>query len=472
MCHGCLRRIFLLSVSDPQHMPPRCCTSDHIPLKHVDRLFSVKFKVQWNRKYQEYTTKNRIYCPARGCGEWIKPANIYVDGSGGPGGGRKFGRCGRCKTRVCVMCNGKWHGRRDCPRDEETNRFVEVARREGWQRCHNCSAMVELKEGCNHMTWYATGTAGSRPFFFFFPIISRPTEWADPCRSRCTAEFCMICGAKWKTCNCPWFNYGQVETDRLNHFNVVEQHRVPVDDAVAAGARGYDDELERRQRQVDEDEALARRLQVLNVEIAENEYGATPGGIFSLGNAHAHHLNENYIPATRDHLHHAHLRAAPQRPLEPQSYRMGQPDWRDPPAARLPEPESEPIMSREPYRLPHPRLAEPAPYQAAEGWRPRPWFLGPRLTEPAPYQAAGEPRPRPQIVDDVTDHARHVPAERLGRRHTRSERPVRSSRRMSILAGLTRSHGQGGGRVGAWLQHVEDGLPMEESRNSHIPVSG
>ena len=153
MCHDCLKRIFVLSVSDPQHMPPRCCTRDHIPLKHVDRLFNVKFKMQWNRKYQEYTTKNRIYCPAKGCGEWIKPANIYIDDSGGPGGGRKCGKCSRCKTKVCCLCNGKWHGRKECPKDEATNAFVEIAKKEGWQRCHNCSAMVELKEGCNHMTW-------------------------------------------------------------------------------------------------------------------------------------------------------------------------------------------------------------------------------------------------------------------------------------------------------------------------------
>jgi IBR domain, a half RING-finger domain len=153
MCHDCLSRIFTLSVTDPQHMPPKCCTQDHIPLKHVDRLFSDKFKHLWNQKYQEFTTKNRIYCPNKGCGEWIKPAYIHTDASGGPGGGRKYGKCSRCKTKVCCLCNGKWHVGKDCPKDEETKKFVEIAKKAGWQRCYNCSAMVELKEGCNHMTW-------------------------------------------------------------------------------------------------------------------------------------------------------------------------------------------------------------------------------------------------------------------------------------------------------------------------------
>ena len=149
MCNECLKRIFTMSVTDPQHMPPRCCTNEHIPLKHVDHLFSMKFKLLWNRKYQEYTTENRVYCPARGCGEWIKPSNIRMDSSTG----RKMGRCARCKTKVCCLCNGKWHVRKDCPNDEELKRFQEVAKEAGWQRCYNCRAMVELREGCNHMTW-------------------------------------------------------------------------------------------------------------------------------------------------------------------------------------------------------------------------------------------------------------------------------------------------------------------------------
>jgi hypothetical protein len=56
MCHSCLKRIFKLSVSDPQHMPPKCCTRDHIPLRHVDALFGIKFKKLWNKKI------SRVHC--------------------------------------------------------------------------------------------------------------------------------------------------------------------------------------------------------------------------------------------------------------------------------------------------------------------------------------------------------------------------------------------------------------------------
>ncbi|KAL1622352.1 hypothetical protein SLS54_004916 [Diplodia seriata] len=186
---------FELSVRDPQHMPPRCCTTEHIPLKYVERLFDTKFKVLWNKKYQEYTAKNRTYCPTRGCGEWIKPSHIRMD----PTVGRKYGKCPRCRVKVCVKCNNRWHLRKECPKDEdeEAHAFAEMAKESGWQKCYNCKAMVELKEGCNHMT------------------------------CRCTAQFCMLCGARWKTCECPWFNYQHLDDeDRLQNMRVPEPYVV------------------------------------------------------------------------------------------------------------------------------------------------------------------------------------------------------------------------------------------------------
>ncbi|KAK0745185.1 hypothetical protein B0T21DRAFT_408231 [Apiosordaria backusii] len=57
MCNTCLVRSFELSLTSPQHMPPRCCTTEPIPPKHVDKLLDSNFKAEWNRKYREYTTR-------------------------------------------------------------------------------------------------------------------------------------------------------------------------------------------------------------------------------------------------------------------------------------------------------------------------------------------------------------------------------------------------------------------------------
>ncbi|KAF7504037.1 hypothetical protein GJ744_002866 [Endocarpon pusillum] len=265
MCHGCLRRIFTMSVGDPAHMPPKCCTSEHIPLKYVDKLFDQKFKKTWNRKFHEYSTRDRIYCPSRQCGEWIKPNHINVEN------GRKVGKCKRCGTRVCCVCNNKMHTSRECPKDPEANAFAEVAKKEGWQRCFNCSAMVELKEGCNHMT------------------------------CRCTAEFCMICGNKWKTCDCPWFNYEAVEADRLQHMDMAQGRRVYDDEDGRAPIR-YQEELDRRRHQERRDEALARRMQVLGVDDDPSDdivADDNPGQLLGVGNAAEHFLNHDFRQQAR-----------------------------------------------------------------------------------------------------------------------------------------------------------------------------
>lgn len=228
-----------MSVTDPAHMPPRCCTSEHIPLKHVDKLFDQNFKKTWNRKFQEYNTRNRIYCPARGCGEWIKPNHITTDH------GRKVGKCKRCNTRVCGTCNNRMHISRECPKDPATLQFVEVAKEKGWQKCYRCKAMVELKEGCNHMT------------------------------CRCTAEFCMVCGLKWKSCDCPWFNYENVDAHLGNPIR-------------------YQEELDRRRVQEQRDEMLARRMEVLGID--------QDTGFVALGNQAGHHMNEDFVPLARNIL--------------------------------------------------------------------------------------------------------------------------------------------------------------------------
>lgn len=148
MCYSCLKRSFKLSITDPQHMPPKCCTADHIPLKHVERLFDISFKKTWNKKLAEYTARHRVYCPRASCGEFIRPEDIRYTNDR-----RKYGKCPKCSTKVCVQCSGKLHRGRDCPKDEETMRLLAQAKEEGWQRCYKCKFVVELQEGCNHMTW-------------------------------------------------------------------------------------------------------------------------------------------------------------------------------------------------------------------------------------------------------------------------------------------------------------------------------
>lgn len=251
MCHACLKRIFKMSIKDPAHMPPRCCTDQHISLKHVDSLFDDDFKKTWNRKFKEYNAKHRIYCPRKGCGEWIQPKHIRNEH------GRKVGYCPKCKYAVCGTCNQKAHRSRECPKDPAMKQLNEIAEQQGWRKCYNCSAMVELKEGCNHMT------------------------------CRCLAEFCMVCGLKWKSCDCPWFNY-----DAVNDLQ--------------GDPMRYQQEMDRRREQERRDEDMARQMAGLGVR-DRNRRRHRAGSednvnIVGLGNAAPDHMNVNFIQQAREAL--------------------------------------------------------------------------------------------------------------------------------------------------------------------------
>lgn len=96
---------------------------------------------------------------------------------------------------------------------------------------------------------------------------------------RCTAEFCYICGEKWKTCNCPWFNYEPEEDDYV--IPIWNPDR-PVPPPPAEFAERREQRARAREEQLRADEALARRL-------AQEEGArvpATPG-----------HSDEYYLPS-------------------------------------------------------------------------------------------------------------------------------------------------------------------------------
>lgn len=87
----------------------------------------------------------------------------------------------------------------------------------------------------------------------------------------------MICGVKWKGCDCPWFNYQAVERDRVVHaqgFPAEAGGRQNADHARAA--RGYQAELDARREQERRDEAFARQLQGMGI-------GGSPGAGIGAG---------------------------------------------------------------------------------------------------------------------------------------------------------------------------------------------
>jgi hypothetical protein len=89
----------------------------------------------------------------------------------------------------------------------------------------------------------------------------------------------MVCGLKWKSCDCPWFSYEAIDT----HLGIPLWQQ---------------QELDRRRDQMQRDETLARRMQQMNVR---DDGHAQPNG-FGLGNAADHYMNQNFIRQAREAL--------------------------------------------------------------------------------------------------------------------------------------------------------------------------
>lgn len=109
----------------------------------------------------------------------------------------------------------------------------------------------------------------------------------------------MLCGSKWKSCDCEWFNFEPI--DDLNDYYEGPGHMDDIfdsDDAPPTRNRAYSQQMRRRRAQEHHDEELARRMQYdmsLEQESDDDEYGdeyhmsGGAGDSVGLGIAPGHH---------------------------------------------------------------------------------------------------------------------------------------------------------------------------------------
>ncbi|KAK0628591.1 hypothetical protein B0T17DRAFT_606177 [Bombardia bombarda] len=180
-CQSCLTIMIAQSTTDESRMPPRCCIQP-IPgaiiktvLSREEQQLFLKAVVQYNTPWE-----SRMFCPNASCGEFIPPLG-KIDPK------HPFETvCKVCKTRVCTTCKRNAHRLGvDCPEDWELDAVLKMGEKSGWRRCYKCRTLVELSQGCTHMT------------------------------CRCKAQFCYICGAVWEPqVGCPNFCNGEEELER------------------------------------------------------------------------------------------------------------------------------------------------------------------------------------------------------------------------------------------------------------------
>ncbi|KAF1843097.1 uncharacterized protein K460DRAFT_240523, partial [Cucurbitaria berberidis CBS 394.84] len=161
-CRPCLVDLFTSAIVNTTLFPPRCCKTP-IPLDICRAILPEKLIKDFDSKVEELATPNPTYCSSSDCSKFIHPNNIKAD----------IASCVYCKEKTCVRCKLKGH-QGLCPSDPHVQLLMDVARRGKWQQCTKCKTMIELAQGCFHMS-----------------------------RCRCSHEFCYLCGVKWKTCTCP-----------------------------------------------------------------------------------------------------------------------------------------------------------------------------------------------------------------------------------------------------------------------------
>ncbi|CZR55118.1 uncharacterized protein PAC_05004 [Phialocephala subalpina] len=160
-CQECLQRVVVNALNDEACYPPRCCKKP-FQMDSMRYFLTPEIISGFHEKKVEFETANRLYCSNPTCSTFLYPACITGDKA----------ECPICLVSTCTICKGATHTG-DCPQDTGVQQVLTLANGEGWRRCSKCKAVVELGIGCNHIT------------------------------CRCKAEWCYVCGANWKTCQCP-----------------------------------------------------------------------------------------------------------------------------------------------------------------------------------------------------------------------------------------------------------------------------
>lgn len=180
-CDTCIRVLINQAATDEAKMPPRCC-SKPIPGSIVKLVLSKEDQQIFMKSVLQFATpwEARIFCPSPNCGEFI-PTRDKIDPK------HPFEVvCGHCKTSACSICKRAAHAfGQDCPLDWELDAVLQMGEKSGWRRCYKCRNLVELTQGCSHIT------------------------------CRCKAQFCYICGAVWcQARGCPNYCSGEEELER------------------------------------------------------------------------------------------------------------------------------------------------------------------------------------------------------------------------------------------------------------------
>ncbi|TEB19942.1 hypothetical protein FA13DRAFT_297013 [Coprinellus micaceus] len=179
-CAGCLKSLVEVYLRDESLHPLRCC-KNAFSLASISTHLGRRLLDQYNAKRTEYevSAQNRVYCSTPTCSAFLGSSDAQPAGSPDIA-------CGKCHAGTCTLCRNAAHPGTRCGENQAVDQVRALARESGWQTCPGCFTVVDLHHGCNHMTCH------------------------------CRAEFCFVCGVRWKNCECPqWNEQRLIDTARM-----------------------------------------------------------------------------------------------------------------------------------------------------------------------------------------------------------------------------------------------------------------
>ncbi|CAN0874825.1 E3 ubiquitin-protein ligase RSL1 [Linum grandiflorum] len=187
-CFSCMKQhveVTLLNGKDAK-CPHVGCESE-IKILSCEKFLDPKVVniMSQRKKEASIPVTDKIYCPYPKCSNLMTKREVlaytkhYFVGAEASGARR----CMKCRNYFCINCRVAWHYDMNCYDYKQSNRHARedkmlnsLANHSKWRQCVKCSHMIELADGCYHIT------------------------------CRCGYEFCYTCGAPWKnkkaTCSC------------------------------------------------------------------------------------------------------------------------------------------------------------------------------------------------------------------------------------------------------------------------------
>ena len=175
ICKDCLLHLVESAIKDRSLLPLKCCRLEIDP-NCCELVLPPGKKLDKFRQFiREASASRKCYCPNQNCSEFI---NIDLMETLGEINDNGAYFCPSCNFPLCVRCT-TGHPNQTCDEFQQKraeaegqSEFLALVRSQGYSQCNKCKFYVELTVGCNHMT------------------------------CTCGYQFCYVCNAKWKNCQC------------------------------------------------------------------------------------------------------------------------------------------------------------------------------------------------------------------------------------------------------------------------------